>query len=97
MEAPFLGTEICTRTAHAVGAVVLPDGPAAAAAAAVLEERPLADPARRVERPLLEDDLALLPVKVLALLNLNFGVLCVMMKAVNVTIGYSDSRFKVTL
>ena len=74
------------RTVQAVGTVGLRLGPPAAPAA-VLDERPLADPARGVERPLLEDDLALLPVKVLTLLDLDLGVLCVVMKPVRMTIS----------
>ena len=73
------------RTVQAVGTVGLRLGPSAPAA--VLDERPLADPARGVERPLPEDDLALLPVKVLALLDLDFRVLCVLMKPVKMTIS----------
>ena len=72
------------RTVQAVGTVGLRLGPSASPAA-VLDERPLADPAGGVERPLLEDDLALLPVKVLALLDLDLGVLCVLMKPVKIS------------
>ena len=56
-----------------------------------------ASPARRVERPLLEDDLALLPVEVLALLDLDLGVLCFILTVIRAKIGYNKSYVSVKL